>query len=190
MRSRRFRFAPLLALATGPVAAPAQVVDSIRPVEVELARFRAAGAGPVRALQGGAPGREELARRFVRAVETRDTAALVAMHLTRDEFAWLYYPATVYTRPPYRQAPGLVWFRMTARSQRGLGRVLARDAGRPLGYRGLRCPADPVVQGANRVWPDCRLDLAGTGGTVTRRLFGSILERGGQFKFLTYDTEY
>lgn len=171
-----------------PVAG--QVVDSIRPIEEELTRFRATVPEAVSRLTGGASSRSELVRWFVRAVETRDTTALRAMIISRAEFAYLYYPSTIYTRPPYRQAPGLVWFRMTSQSQRGIGRVLERDGGRPLGQVGYRCDPKPTVQGVNRIWTGCLLRVKQGDETVSRRLFGSILERDGRFKFLGYQTEY
>lgn len=195
MRSRLARWTavgPLPVAITLALAQPAagQVVDSIRPIEEELARFRATVPEAVSRLAGGASSRSELVRRFVRAVESRDTTALREMIISRAEFAYLYYPSTIYTRPPYRQAPGLVWFRITSQSQRGIGRVLERDGGRPLGYVGYRCDPRPTVQDANRIWTGCFLRVKQGDETVSRRLFGSILERDGRFKFLGYQSEY
>lgn len=189
---RRLPATLLLIAAAGPAppGLAAQVVDSIHPIEVELARFQTAAGPPVGALAAGAPSREELVRRFVRGVETRDTALLASLLISRAEFAYLYYPGTPYTRPPYRQAPGLVWFRMAAQSQRGLHRILARDGGRPLGYAGHRCGGRPRREGANRIWTACSVEVRRGGERGARRLFGSIVEREGRFKFLSYASEY
>lgn len=173
-----------------PSGAPAQVVDSMFPPAVELARFRATVDGPPPTRLDGAPSRDALIRRFVGAVERRDQATLSRLLISKAEFAYLFFPASEYARAPYRQKPGLVWFRMTATSERGLGRLLARDGGRPLPLVGVKCPAPTPVDGRTRLWKDCRVVVRRDGATVERRLFGSIIERGGRFKFLTYATEY
>jgi hypothetical protein len=156
-----------------------------------LRRFRE-GLGPApEALAGGAGSREALVRRFVRAVETRDSAAFRAMMLTRAEFAYLYFPESPLARAPYEAPPALLWFQMTEGSNKGAGRLLARLGGRPLGYAGYRCPDAPARQGANRVWERCTVRVVrAPGDTVDRRLFGSIVERAGQFKFASYANEF
>ena len=184
------RRAPLLLLAALALP-PVQIVDSIFPPAVELARFRATLPGPApTAFSGGASSRVELVRRFVTAVETNDTLALNRLLLSKAEFAYLYFPASEYSRPPYRQKPGLVWFRMTETSQKGIGRVLARDGGKPLGATGHRCPTLAKTAGSIKLWTECRLLVRRGGQTIERHLFGSIIERNGRFKFLTYSSEY
>lgn len=186
----RVPFALLLAIIT-TVAGPAsgQVVDSLLPMEEELRRFRADLPAPT-GLSGGERSRDRLVRRFVTALETRDSASLRAMLISRAEFAHLYFPVSEYTKPPYRQKPSLVWFRMSAVSEQGLSRALARDGGSPVNFRGYRCDATPARRGPNRLWQGCRLRVDGGGAARERRLFGTIIERGGHFKFLTYATEY
>ncbi len=184
------RRAPLLLVAALALP-PVQVVDSIFTPEVELARFRASlpGTAPT-ALSGGASSRVELIRRFVTAVETNDTLALNRLLLSKAEFAYFYFPASEYSRPPYRQKPGLVWFRMTESSQKGIGRVLARDGGKPLAATGHRCPTLGKPAGLIRLWNECRLFVRQDGRTIERHLFGSIIERNGAYKFLTYASDY
>ncbi|MGE0552859.1 MAG: hypothetical protein AB7R55_05470 [Gemmatimonadales bacterium] len=176
----------LVALGLPALSAAAQTVDSILPIEEQVRRFRATVAEHPTRLRG-APSRSALVLRFVEALERRDTLALASLLLDKAEFAYLYYPWTPYTRPPYRQDPALVWFRMSAISERGLTRLLARDAGTPLGVTGHRCDPEPNRMGPNRVWTNCVVTIA---RTRPRQLFGSIIERDGRFKFLTYDTEY
>ncbi len=184
------RRAPLLLLAALALP-PVQVVDSIFPPEVELARFRASlpGTAPS-AFSGGASSRIELVRRFVTAVEANDTLALNRLLLTKAEFAYFYFPTSEYTRPPYRQKPGLVWFRMTETSQKGIGRVLARDGGKPLGATGHRCRTLAKTAGPIKVWNECRLLVRREGRTIERHLFGSIIAHHGVYKFLTYASDY
>lgn len=108
-------------------AQPGYIIDSVLPVEEELRRFRAAiGGTTVTSLRHGSDSREALVRRLVGAVAAQDTAQLRDMALTAREFADLVYPSSPYTRPPYRQAPGLVWMQMVNPSVSGFKRLMAR----------------------------------------------------------------
>jgi hypothetical protein len=161
-------------------------VDSALPAEEALRRFRE-GLPPVSRLEGGAPSRARLVEDFVRAVERGDGAALRRMEITKGEFAYLVYPSSIYTRPPYQEQPQILWLLQRAKGGSGFRRLMQRVAGRPLGYRGYRCASPPEVQGANRLWGDCAVTYrTAAGDSVTGRLFGAILERGGRFKFVSY----
>ena len=160
-------------------------VDSILPIEEELRRFRADLADTARSLRGGTSSRDALVRRFVASIESTDTAAVRAMLLTAAEFAWLYYPTSLNATPPYELGPGLAWFQLQNGSSKGISRAWQRFAGRPLGVVGHECPA-PVRQGDNTVWDGCRLVRVVDGDTTSIRLFGTIVQHGGEFKFLSY----
>lgn len=167
------------------------VVDSTFPIEEEIRRFVATVDSLPSRLREGAASREALVHRFVQAVETLDTLELVRLLLQRDEFIALYYPHTRFTSPPYELAPGLLWFQMQNVSSRGIGRLLARDGGRPLGVLGVECGPEPVVEERNRLWPACQVLVRDPAGVARRRtLFGTMLERDGVWKFLGYNNEY
>jgi len=171
---------------TPEAAATAQVVDSVVPREVALARFRT-GLDSVDTLAGGQPSREALVRAFARAVAAQDTAALERMTLSRQEFAWLYYPANPQGLPPYDLSPDLMWFMLTERGRQGLQHLLAELGGRDLRYTGHSC--DPVAshEGANTVYGPCLVRwVRAPGDTVSGRLFGLVIERHGRFKFVSY----
>jgi hypothetical protein len=130
-------------------------------------------------------------QRFVGALEAADTAAFRDMLLTRAEFAWLYYPHTRFTAPPYELAPGLLWFQIENGTSRGFGRLLERMGGRPAHAAGYACSPEPRTEGPNRVWEGCVVHLRPTGGEPRDlELFGSILERGGVFKFVSYSNGF
>lgn len=174
-----------------PMGAVRGVVDSTFPIEEEIRRFAATVDSLPSRLREGAASREALVQRFVRAVETLDTLELVRLVLQRDEFIALYYPHTRFTRPPYELAPGLLWFQMQNVSGRGIGRLLARDGGRPLGVTRVACGTEPVVEDRNRLWASCQVLVRDSaGGERPRQLFGTILERDGVWKFLGYNNEY
>lgn len=174
--------------ASAPAAAPATVVDSARTVEEDLREFRT-GLAPVTALEGGAASRDELVRGFIRAVEESDTAAIRGLVLSRAEFAYLYYPTSRFTGPPTQLEPSLLWFMMQQNSEKGIVRVLRRLGGKTLGYTGHDC-TEPTAEGPNTLWEQCTVEL-GTPPTdfKARRLFGSVMEHGGRFKFVSYANE-
>lgn len=171
---------------------PGYVVDSIRPIEEELSRFRAAvGGDSATELAGGATSRAALVRQFIVALAAADTIELRRMMLTPREFADLVYPESPYTRPPYRQAPGLVWSQIESSGTTGLTRLLRRLGGQPLRYVAHVCRGQPQSQGANKIWQGCAVRmLNAVGQTVTARLFGSIIERDGEFKFVNYANDF
>lgn len=173
-----------MALAGMPIAA-CRPADAAADSDGALVRFRAGLVEP-KHLTGAAPSLDVLIERFVRALETRDTGALVTLHLTRAEFAWLYYPTNPQARPPYNLAPDLMWFIENGNSEQGVQRLLEDRAGMPLGVLGYRC--DPVTsrQGANTVIGPCVVRRATGGTTVDERLFGLVVEREGLYKFVSY----
>jgi hypothetical protein len=179
------------AAPAGPAnaSAPPSHVDSAVPRAIALARFQR-GNGKVTALAGGAPSRDELVRRFARAVEAGDTAALRRLLLSRAEFAWLYYPTSAQGLPPYDLSPELMWFMTVEQSNRGMGALLTERARQPVGLAGYRCLGDSTVEGANRLWGPCVVRrVQAPGDTVEERLFGPIVGRGGRYKFLSYSNK-
>lgn len=170
---------------------PGYIIDSVRPISVELDRFRAdLGPAPT-ALTGGAGSLDGLIARFATAVEANDTTALQRMQISAAEFAWLIYPSSPFTQPPYQQAPQVVWMQLRVRGDVGLHRLLARRGGSPLAIVGHGCDPRPELEGENRIWKHCAVrTVRAPADTATERLFGVVLERGGQFKFASYQNQY
>ncbi len=165
-------------------------VDSIIPIDEALRRFQA-DLDPVTELSEASPSRDSLVRRFVRAVEANDSASIRSMVLTRAEFAYLYFPTTQYTSKPYEMEPALLWFLTQQNSEKGIKRMIRRFGGKELSYDRHTCEAEPTVEGANRLWQRCEViarAIAPDGSAL--RLFGTILERDGQFKFISYTNEF
>jgi hypothetical protein len=168
-----------------------RIVDSARALDDDLRRFRADISAAPERFTGGSPTREALVRRFLEALARADTAGLAAMALTRAEFAYLTYPSSPYTRAPYRQSPEIVWLLLRAEHGKGLTRLLRRLGGQKIGYLGHRCDPAPLREGQNRLWRGCRVRVkVGAEAPRDRRLFGVIVERQGQFKFVNYATEF
>jgi len=159
------------------------VVDSIFPMDVMIARFQA--QSPRRAMDfGAAPAtREELIERLLKALA--DSSALEMQRLALDvsEFAWLYFPTSRFAADPYRQPPSVGWMLTEQNGAKGMQRALAAYGRQSLVLGGYSCPSGPVVEGENRLWPDCVVRLKGD--TTAIRLFGTIVQRGGRFKFVS-----
>jgi hypothetical protein len=175
----------------GAGAAAASPVDSIVPMDIAIERFREGTTNP-ETLRNGETSRDRLVERFVASLAASDTTALVGLVLDRAEFAWLYYPTTPEAFPPYELPPDLAWFRLTQVNARGLGRALRELGGHAdLRLDGYQCAPQPTVEGDNRIWTDCMTTVAyGGSPPVTVGLFGAIIQRGNQFKFLSYSNDF
>jgi hypothetical protein len=170
---------------TVPAPRPGRIIDSILPIEEHLRRFRA-GLAPTDSLQGGASSERALVQAFVAATSARDSATLARLLLTRAEYAWRYYPAHAYSRPPYELDPGSFWMLMQGNGGKGYTRVLREYGGRRLGYLRHACKPSDAVQAPVREWNQCDVGLTVDGTQTVKRLFGSIVEIDGRYKFVSY----
>ena len=155
-----------------------------------LEQFRGPGPAPA-TLAGGMPSRTSLARRFLAAVSSRDTAALEAMQITRSEFGWLIFPEHLYASAPYELDPEIFWLQLQVRSAAGVRQALTHLGGRPLQLAGLDCRLD-VIQGKSPqvlFWSPCRVRYLNGDGIQVHKLFGTIVEHRGVMKFLSYANE-
>lgn len=174
-----------------PWRKPGDIVDSILPVAEYLARFRSGLTEPT-ALDGGATSREALAEQFLRDVARRDTASLRRLLVTRAEFAWLIFPDHRYAESPYELDPTIFWMQMTAESGKGLERVLMRYGGAPLRLQAMTCVADTLQmrRGPTTIWGPCEVTYRTSDSTLTRQLFGSMVERNGRVKLMSYANDF
>ncbi len=169
------------------------VIDSALPRDVEIANFQR-DRTPVTEFSGGAESREELVRRFFRAVSGRDTAELSSMLLTVEEYAFLYYETAFQATPPRSLPPDLLWFMQETQSRQGISRLLDEYGGREQTYISHACGENqfsPRTEGENTVWGFCVskwIDSA-SGDTVSGQIFGLVVERGGVWKFVTYNND-
>ncbi|MBW8772352.1 MAG: hypothetical protein JF590_03530 [Gemmatimonadetes bacterium] len=181
------------ACAKAPAAPPpahatasAGIVDSALPRAELLRRFRVDLPAPV-SFAKGAPTRDGLGRSVLDALARRDTAQLRAVAVSKGEFGWLYYPTSAQGLPPYDLSPGLYWFMLQERSDRGLRWLLEHPLNAPGRYAGLDCGTRSNVEGANTSWGPCLARWIGPrGDTSSARLFTQVVEREGRWKVLTY----
>ena len=170
--------------------APANVVDSVFPMDVMLTRFRA-DIPEATAVSGGTETRDALVAGVVDALQNADTMAFESLALPLAEWAWLYYPTSAQAQPPYELPPGMAWLQLQQANRTGVLRALERLGGQSLGYQGYTCDPEPTVEGENRLWIGCLVTLVRSGEEpMAIRLFSSILERDGRFVVLSYANDF
>ena len=173
------------AASPDPRNTPGYIVDSIHPPEEALRRFRGA-LQPVSTLDGPTS-RDALVQRFIQAVEASDAVALRKLAVDRSEFAYLVYPESKLSKPPYRQPPDLAWRLLESGTASGINKLVGR--GRALRLLGYRCPSDATREGALAITSGCVVRVRDANGSRDVRLFGRILERDGRYKFAGFASD-
>jgi len=182
--------APEQGTAPASPPAPGSAIDSALTIEESLRRFRE-GLTVVTELGSSAPSRDSLVSLVTGLLDRSDSTGLMATLITRAEYAYLYYPTSVYATKPYELAPQIAWMLSIETSQKGRTRLVQRLGGKPLHITGYRC-GEPLVEDMNRLWRDCAVTFTdpATSTTVTRKLFGAIIERNGRFKILSFANDF
>lgn len=175
--------------AAAAVQAPTRVIDSILPIEEQLRRVRV-GLPRVDSLAHGAESRDALVREVIRATEASDTAALNRLLLTPAEYAWIYYPAHVYSRPPYELDPRTHWMLIQGGNEKGLARLLKYRGGQSLAFRGYACEVSDAVESPLREWKQCTVRVTVDGVRKKDVLFGSIVEWRGRYKLVSFANQF
>jgi hypothetical protein len=172
-------------------AQPGYIIDSIFPPEEELRRFRKAiGGDSAKRFTGGSTSKDALVRRFIEALVKRDTNDLRAMAVHAREYADLIYLGSPNSHPPYHQPPDFAWRQMQDPSTAGLTKLMHVVAGKPMQFIAAPCEPKVLHEGKVTRYTGCLVRFVNAAGdTVTKRYFGSIVERDGQFKFLSYTND-
>lgn len=171
---------------------PGYVIDSARPIPEEIRRFAARiGGEPVASFAHASASADALIRRVVRDVTAADSTDLASAAITPREFIDLVYPSSPYTHPPYQQPPDLVWMQIANPSAAGYRRLLARRGGQVFSYVAHACARKPERQGSNTLIADCVITVRDpSNAQIKQRWFGSIIERDGRFKILSYSNQF
>jgi hypothetical protein len=171
-------------------ASAGTVTDSMLSAEEELRRFRADMPAEPTGLDSPHHSRDALVSAFVKAATQMDTLGLQSLHISRREFAYFYFPFSVFASDPYRLPPALVWFQITAGGGKGLNRTVQILSESGTRFDGYDCGQSPTAFGSGSLWQNCNLRWRDAGGALrSARLFGSILELGGHYKFVSYRSE-
>lgn len=165
------------------------IVDRSMPIQDALREFQR-NVRRVDTLSYAARDRNALVADFIHALERDDSTRLVQLFISKAEFAWLYFPTSLYMHKPYELPPEIAWLLTVADSEKGFKRLTDRLGGRQLAYAGVDCQRQER-DSRHTYWRDCFIKYSHPAeGRVQRRLFGSIMERDGKYKFLSYANDF
>jgi hypothetical protein len=108
--------------------------------------------------------------------------------MNRAEFAYLVFPRSRWSKPPYNQPPDIEWLLLSAKSEGSLTR-LVRRAGK-FELISYNCSQPAEMDGQVTYWPGCLVRLRENGQPREMKLFGSIMERDGRFKFRDFNNAF
>jgi len=142
-------------------------------------------------LTGGASSPRRLVEQVLDAVADRDTAALLAMLVDADEYDRIVYPELgahyVAARDTRSETRQFLWENQRLDALKGM-----RSAMRELGGRRLSFVTIEFTEGEQR-YPSYRLMEGGVvsvvdadGTPATLHMLGTMIEKGGRYKLLSY----
>ncbi len=165
---------------------PGYVVDSALSMDEELRRFRIGIESEPASLEHAHKTRGELVTALLKAAAARDSITLRELHVTRAEFAYLYFPFSKFAAPPYELAPGLAWFQLTSESDRGITKLMQHLTNNEPIIEKIVCDSEARIEEKNRLWGNCITYWRDRKCAHSGRLFGEIIERAGAMKFLSF----
>jgi hypothetical protein len=162
------------------------IIDSALPPGESMRRFRVGLDSP--AHFDGPSSRDALVQRFFAALRRGDRAALRMLAMNRAEFAYLVFPRSRWSKPPYNQPPDIEWLLLSNNSESGLTRLTRRAGNFTLLSYTCRQPAE--MDGPVKFWPGCLVRLRENGQVREMKLFGSIMELDGRFKLRDFNNDF
>ena len=141
----------------------------------------------VRNLDGSEFSPQALTERFLEALESGDLKNVVAHALDREEFEQIVWPRLPHSRPGTNLTPEFVWGQTVVKSLSALGRTFSDHGTRHYRLLKLRFAAPTQDYGTFVLHRDPWLRLRDENGNEKNlRLFGSVLEKDGEFKFYSF----
>ena len=148
---------------------------------------RAASAAP---LPGSAETPEAMARLALERIASGDREGLLALALTGAEFREAVYPELPASRPERNTSADYLWRGLRQKSRNALAFTLDRYAGAPLELLAVGFLGETTDYGAYRVHRKTALTVrAPDGKKSVVRVFGSLIERGGEYKIFSFVTD-
>ena len=130
---------------------------------------------------------EALARAVLKAIEERDTGALHALALNKEEFAEHVWPELPAARPERNLSVDFVWGDLLVKSNVTLRDTLAAHGGHRYEFVRMAFLGDTTAYGSYRVRRESELTVKDSTGTPRQiRVFGSMLEKSGRYKVFSY----
>jgi hypothetical protein len=132
----------------------------------------------------------ELATAVLGALERRDVAGLHALALDEREFRDHVWPDLPAARPERNMPMSFVWGDLSQKSEASLSRTLGSHGGQRFGLVSVRFLGGTTRYDSYLVHRRTVLAVRDSSGTEsTLRVFGSVLEKAGQFKVFSYVVE-
>jgi hypothetical protein len=145
--------------------------------------------GPSRTppLANSHPTAESLASAVLDAVARRDAATLRALALNEEEFRDHVWPELPAARPERNLPFSFVWGDLRQKSEAALNDTLAREGGRQATLVAVRFDGEVTKYPGYTVRRETALTVRdAVGATRSVRLFGSSLEKDGEWKVFSY----
>ena len=130
---------------------------------------------------------EALSRAVLAALADHDGDRLASLALSELEFRTVVWPELPSSRPERGLPFDYVWGDLHQKSTNALRRLVARHGGERYDLAGVAFAGETTPYDTYRVHRETVLDVRDEAGEeVTLSLFGSILERDGDFKLFSY----
>ena len=149
--------------------------------------FAAACAGSSRPLPNSHESPEVLARAVLTAIERRDTDALLALALNKEEFEEHVWPELPAARPERNLSVNFVWGDLNQKSNATLRDTLAAHGGKKYEFRSIRFLGETTQYDSLRVHRESELTVKDADGIERQvRMFGSVIAKSGRYKVFSY----
>ena len=130
---------------------------------------------------------DALSRAVLAGLADDDADRLASLALSELEFRTVVWPELPASRPERGLPFDYVWGDLHQKSTNALRRLVARHGGRRYTLAGVVFRGETTPYESYRVHRETILDLVDEeGNELTLPLFGSILERDGEFKLFSY----
>lgn len=130
---------------------------------------------------------ERLAEAVLAALAADDGRALAALPLSETEFRTVVWPDLPSSRPERGLPFEYVWGDLHQKSGNALRRLVARAGGDAYDFVAIGFDGESTPYETFTVHRDSRVTVRGADGAVREmRLFGSVLQRGDEYKLFSY----
>ena len=130
---------------------------------------------------------ERLAEAVLAALAADDGQALAALPLSETEFRTVVWPELPSSRPERGLPFEYVWGDLHQKSGNALRRLVARAAGDAYDFVAIGFDGESTPYETFTVHRDSRVTVRGADGAEREmRLFGSVLQRGDEYKLFSY----
>lgn len=148
------------------------------------------GAPSAAPLPGSSATPEAAARLALERIAAGDRAGLLASALTETEFREVVYPELPASRPERNTSADYLWRGLHQKSANALAFTLDRHAGALLELLAVDFLGETTDYGSYRVHRKTALTVRNPEGKKTVvRVFGSMIERAGEYKIFSFVTD-